>query len=74
MVAPARIEGLLAMQPEIAQAMVYGDRRPHLVAVIVPHQETIECRREGERRVTPISRRSPTTRRCARPSTRRSRA
>jgi long-chain acyl-CoA synthetase len=43
MVAPARIEGLLAMQPEIAQAMVYGDRRPHLVAVIVPHQEAIDA-------------------------------
>jgi long-chain acyl-CoA synthetase len=42
MVAPARIEGLLALQPEIAQAMVYGDRKPHLVALIVPHQETID--------------------------------
>jgi long-chain acyl-CoA synthetase len=43
MVAPARIEGLLAMQPEIAQAMVYGDRRPHLVAVIVPRQEAVDA-------------------------------
>jgi long-chain acyl-CoA synthetase len=43
MVAPARIEGLLALQPEIAQAMVYGDRKPHLVALIVPHQETIDA-------------------------------
>lgn len=33
---PARIESMLTLQPEIAQAMVYGDRRPHLVAVIVP--------------------------------------
>ena len=43
MVAPARIEGLLALQPEIAQAMIYGDRKPHLVALIVPHQETIDA-------------------------------
>lgn len=43
MVAPARIEGLLALQPEIAQAMVYGDRKPHLVALIVPHQEAIDA-------------------------------
>jgi long-chain acyl-CoA synthetase len=43
MVAPARVEGLLAMQPEIAQAMVYGDRRPHLVAVIVPRQEAVDA-------------------------------
>jgi long-chain acyl-CoA synthetase len=41
MIAPARIEGLLALEPEIAQAMVHGDRRPHLVAVIVPRDEAI---------------------------------
>jgi long-chain acyl-CoA synthetase len=41
MIAPARIEGLLAIQPEIAQAMVYGDRKPYLVAVVVPHNEAI---------------------------------
>jgi long-chain acyl-CoA synthetase len=35
-VAPQRVEGVLALQPEIAQAIVYGDRRPHLVALIVP--------------------------------------
>jgi len=36
---PARVEGFLTLQPEIAQAMVYGDKRPHLVAVIVPDPE-----------------------------------
>jgi long-chain acyl-CoA synthetase len=35
-VSPQRIEGMLTLQPEIAQAMVYGDRRPHLVALLVP--------------------------------------
>ncbi len=35
-VAPQRIEGLLTLQPEIAQAMVHGDRRPYLVALLVP--------------------------------------
>ncbi|HJS33026.1 MAG TPA: long-chain fatty acid--CoA ligase [Alphaproteobacteria bacterium] len=39
MIAPARVEGLLALQPEILQAMVHGDLRPHLVAVIVPHPD-----------------------------------
>jgi long-chain acyl-CoA synthetase len=34
-VSPQRIEGMLTLQPEIAQAMVYGDRRPHLVALLV---------------------------------------
>ena len=38
-ISPQRIEGLLALQPEIAQAMVYGDGKPHLVALIVPDPE-----------------------------------
>ncbi|GHF15082.1 AMP-dependent synthetase [Kordiimonas sediminis] len=38
-VSPQRIEGLLALEDEIAQAMVYGDRRPHLVGLIVPDVE-----------------------------------
>lgn len=38
-VSPARIEGILTLEPEVAQAMVYGDRRPHLVALLVPDQE-----------------------------------
>ncbi len=32
---PARIEGMLTLRPEIGQAMIYGDRRPHVVALIV---------------------------------------
>jgi long-chain acyl-CoA synthetase len=39
MIAPARVEGYLTLEPEIAQAMVSGDRRPYLVAVIVPDPE-----------------------------------
>ena len=38
-ISPQRVEGFLALQPEIAQAMVYGDRRPHLVALVVPDAE-----------------------------------
>ncbi len=34
-VAPARIEGLLAAQPAIAQAMVFGEGRPGLAALVV---------------------------------------
>jgi long-chain acyl-CoA synthetase len=36
MISPARVEGYLSLEPEIAQVMVYGDRRPYLVAVVVP--------------------------------------
>jgi long-chain acyl-CoA synthetase len=38
-VSPARVEGFLILQPEIAQAMVYGDKHPHIVALVVPDQE-----------------------------------
>ncbi len=38
-VAPARVEGLLTLEPEIGQAMLYGDRRPHMVALIVPDMD-----------------------------------
>ena len=39
MISPARIEGYLTLRPEIAQAMVFGDRRPYLVAVLVPNSD-----------------------------------
>ncbi|MFS0738250.1 long-chain fatty acid--CoA ligase [Sphingomonas sp. 1P06PA] len=35
-VAPQRVEGMLTLEREIGQAMAYGDRRPYLVALIVP--------------------------------------
>lgn len=38
-IAPQYIEGLLTLQPEITQAMVYGDKRPHLVALIVADED-----------------------------------
>ena len=40
-VSPQRVEGMLTLQPEIAQAMVYGDRQPHLVALLVPDLEEV---------------------------------
>jgi long-chain acyl-CoA synthetase len=38
-VSPARIEGFLSLEAEIYQAMVLGDKRPHLVAILVPDEE-----------------------------------
>jgi long-chain acyl-CoA synthetase len=38
-VSPARVEGFLVLQPEIAQAMVHGDKHPHLVALVVPDED-----------------------------------
>jgi long-chain acyl-CoA synthetase len=37
-VAPQRVEGLLSLELEIFQALVYGNKRPHLVAIIVPDE------------------------------------
>jgi long-chain acyl-CoA synthetase len=38
-ISPQRVEGLLCLEPEIGQAMVYGDRRPHLVGLLVPDDD-----------------------------------
>lgn len=35
-ISPQRVEGALGVEEEIEQAMVYGDKRPHLTALIVP--------------------------------------
>ncbi len=38
-ISPQKLEGMLTLQEEIIQAMVYGDKRPHLVGLIVPDPE-----------------------------------
>ena len=38
-VAPQKLEGMLTLQPEIAQAMVSGDKRPYVVGLVVPDAE-----------------------------------
>ncbi len=50
-IAPQRVEGIVALEPEIGQVLVYGDKRPHLVALIVPDQEFTAhyARAEGKR-------------------------
>ncbi|HEY2890647.1 MAG TPA: long-chain fatty acid--CoA ligase [Dongiaceae bacterium] len=41
-VSPARVEGFLVLQPEINQAMVYGDKHTHVVALLVPDEEFVK--------------------------------
>ena len=64
--------GRLLLEPEIGQALVYGDRRPHLVALVVPHQDFAAASSRAPTGARPISPRSPRTRasrpRSARPS------
>ena len=38
-IAPQKVEGMLTLQPEIAQAMVTGDKRPYVAGLIVPDAE-----------------------------------
>ena len=35
-ISPQRVEGFLTVEQAIGQAVVYGDKRPHLVALIIP--------------------------------------
>ncbi len=40
---PQRVEGVLTLAPEIAQAMVFGDRRPYLVGMVVPEEDWVKA-------------------------------
>ena len=48
-VAPQKVEGMLTLQSEIAQAMIAGDRRPYMVALLVPDPEWVQgwCAKGG---------------------------
>ena len=49
-VAPQKVEGMLTLQAEIAQAMIAGDKRPYMVALIVPDPEWTQewCANNGD--------------------------
>ena len=43
-ISPQRVEGILCLEQEIGQAMVLGDKRRHLVAVLVPSDDFLKER------------------------------
>ncbi|MEG3169833.1 AMP-dependent synthetase/ligase [Sphingomonas sp. LB3N6] len=49
-VAPQKVEGMLTLQPEIVQAMIVGDKRPYMVALVVPDPEWTQewCAANGD--------------------------
>ena len=49
-IAPQKVEGMLTLRPEIAQAMIAGDRRPYMVAVLVADPEWTQqwCAENGD--------------------------
>jgi long-chain acyl-CoA synthetase len=53
-ISPQRIEGMLTVEAEIGQAMIYGDRRPHLVALIVPDTDFAWAWGTGHQRATDL--------------------
>jgi len=53
-ISPQRIEGMLTVETEIGQAMVYGDRRPHLVALIVPDEDFAKAWGKGNGKATDL--------------------
>ena len=42
-ISPARVESFLTLEDEINQAMVYGDKRPNLVAILVPDPDFLKA-------------------------------
>ena len=46
MISPQRVEGYLALEDGIGQVMVYGDKRPYVVALIVPDEELLRQARD----------------------------
>ncbi|RYG40980.1 long-chain fatty acid--CoA ligase, partial [bacterium] len=53
-IAPQRVEGMLTLEPEIVQAMVYGDRRPYLVGLVVPDADWLREWAATEGRAGPV--------------------
>ena len=47
-ISPQRVEGMLTLQAEIAQAMVTGDKRSYIVGLIVPDAEWALAWAQGE--------------------------
>lgn len=52
-IAPQPLENALKQLPSVSQAMVIGDRRPYLVALVVPDFEVLASR--GHRAGTPVA-------------------
>ncbi len=39
---PQKVESILTLQPQVDQAMIYGDGKPHTVALIVPDKDFMD--------------------------------
>ena len=46
-ISPAKVEGVLSLEPEIGQIMVYGDKHPYLVALVVPDEAFVKSQTDA---------------------------
>ena len=56
-ISPQRVEGILCLEPEIGQAIVIGDKRRHLVGLLVPSEDFLKewsQRNENEKNLEEI--------------------
>ena len=56
-ISPQRVEGILCLEPEIGQAIVIGDKRRHLVGLLVPSEDFLKewsQRNESEKNLEEI--------------------
>ncbi|MEZ5826080.1 MAG: AMP-dependent synthetase/ligase [Geminicoccaceae bacterium] len=42
-ISPQRVEGIVLLEPEIGQILVYGDKRPYLVALVVADKDVSQA-------------------------------
>lgn len=54
-ISPQKIESLLTLEPEIAQAMVFGDNRPYLVGLVVPDSIWLKEWAQKERKICDLT-------------------
>jgi long-chain acyl-CoA synthetase len=55
-ISPQRVEGVIALEPEIGMVIVFGDKMPHLVALIVPAQEFLTTWAREHKKPSDLSR------------------
>ena len=47
-ISPAKVEGVMSLEPEIGQIMVYGDKHPYLVALVVPDEAFVQSHADAD--------------------------
>jgi long-chain acyl-CoA synthetase len=47
-ISPAKVEGVMSLEPEIGQIMVYGDKHPYLVALVVPDETFLKSHADAD--------------------------